>query len=575
VPSKWRCFADLAISLALLLAPDPLGAQLALDLTPVASGLDRPLALVDPGGGSGRLFVVEQTGEILVVADGSILPTPFLDLDPLSNCCGERGVLGLAFHPDHAANGLFYVAYTDLADDLVVARYAVSAGDADVADTATASILLTVPQPFANHNGGNLVFGPDGYLYVGVGDGGDGGDPGNRAQDLGELLGKILRLDVNGTDPGLEYAIPPDNPFVGADDARDEIWARGLRNPWRFSFDRDSGDLWIGDVGQSQWEEIDLQPASSSGGENYGWRLMEASSCFDPPSSCNDGSLVLPVLEYDHDDGCSVTGGFRYRGTAHPRLRGVYLYADYCDGTIWGTVPRCDGAWVSQVVLASGLNVGSFGEDAAGELWVADLANDNGVLYSIGLTASGGAALAAWPASAVLAPVPTGDPAVVEITLSNPNNGPEASVVEALTLSDPARFSLDPAGGADPCGTSTPCLGPGDFCTVTVTFQDGAAGSHLEQLGAEGNFEPLSLALEATAYDPCTAPADLTLADVEVTTPTTFEACRTLVAGPALAVLAAGDATLRAGLWIALLDGVEVASGGTLTLEIDPLLALP
>ena len=237
-------------------------------------------------------------------------------------------------------------------------------------------------QPFGNHNGGNLAFGPDGYLYIGAGDGGSGGDPGNRAQDKGDILGKILRIDPEGTppaepndlcDPDAAYGIPPDNPFVGGSGDCDEIWAYGLRNPWRFSFDRETGDLWIGDVGQNAIEEIDFQPASSSGGENYGWRLMEGGTCFNPPTDCNDGSLILPVLQYSHgSDPCSgsVTGGYRYRGDLYPQLRGVYFYGDFCKGTLRGTVPRCDGVWEPRILLNAGFLISAFGEDEMGRsMW--------------------------------------------------------------------------------------------------------------------------------------------------------------------------------------------------------------
>jgi glucose/arabinose dehydrogenase len=230
----------------------------------------------------------------------------------------------VAFHPNYVGNGFFYVSYTDAAGDSVIARYSVSA-DPNRADLASGVILLTITQPFSNHNGGQLQFGPDGYLYISIGDGGSGGDPQNNGQNLGNLLGKILRIDVAS---GFPFAVPADNPFVGVGGAREEIWSYGLRNPWRFSFDRLTGDLFIGDVGQSSWEEVDFQPAGSAGGENYGWRLMEGSSCFNPSTDCNNGTLTLPIREYDHTVGCSVTGGYRYRGSANFDLEGFYFYGD-------------------------------------------------------------------------------------------------------------------------------------------------------------------------------------------------------------------------------------------------------
>ncbi|MBF8285408.1 MAG: hypothetical protein HW378_4323 [Anaerolineales bacterium] len=259
------------------------------------SGLDEPVDLKHAGDGSGRLFVIEQPGRIRIVENGELLPDPFLDIEPLVNSRGnEQGLLGLAFYPDYAANGLFFVNYTDVNGDTVVARYAVSADDPSRADPASAKIILQVDQPFPNHNGGDLVFGPDGYLYIGLGDGGSGGDPQGNGQNLNALLGKMLRIDVNHGDP---YAIPPDNPFAGRAGARPEIWAYGLRNPWRYSFDRATGDLYIADVGQNAYEEVDFQPADSRGGENYGWNKYEGFHAYD--GGATDG-LTMPVAEYAH-----------------------------------------------------------------------------------------------------------------------------------------------------------------------------------------------------------------------------------------------------------------------------------
>jgi glucose/arabinose dehydrogenase len=349
-----------------------------LALTEITTGLQSPTAIVNAGDGSGRLFVLEQPGRIRVVADGRLLSEPFLDLTGSISAGGERGLLALAFHPDYAVNGTFFIDYTDPNGHTVVARYRVSAADANRADPASASEVLRVEQPFANHNGGQLGFGPDGYLYVSLGDGGSGGDPQDNGQNLRTLLGKILRLDIDGAEP---YAVPADNPFVEREGALPEIWAYGLRNPWRFSFDRDTGDLWIADVGQNVWEEINLQPGNSNGGENYGWRIMEGAHCFRPSEGCDREGLTLPVLEYDHDQGCSVTGGYRYRGSELAGFTGVYTFADYCSGVVWGAREGEDGGWSSAELLSSGMRVSAFGEDEAGELYLAD--HGGGAVYRL------------------------------------------------------------------------------------------------------------------------------------------------------------------------------------------------
>ncbi len=350
-----------------------------LSLELVATGLNRPVAITHAGDGSGRLFLTLQAGQILIYDGTQVLSTPFLDISALVSCCGERGLLSVAFHPDYEHNGFFYVNYTNTLGDTVIARYTVSA-DPNVADPNSALILLTIAQPFANHNGGQLQFGPDGYLYIGMGDGGSGGDPQNNAQNPGVLLGKLLRIDV---DHGTPYSIPPDNPFVDNPEVRDEIWALGLRNPWRFSFDRLTGDLFIGDVGQNDWEEVDFQPANSAGGENYGWRLMEGNHCFNPPVNCNNGSLILPILEYSHSLGCSITGGYRYRGTRNPQFYGTYFYGDYCAGRIWGATGDENGQWTTTELLDTDFSISTFGEDEAGEIYLAHLATNNGAIYRL------------------------------------------------------------------------------------------------------------------------------------------------------------------------------------------------
>jgi len=344
-------------------------------LLPIASGLNQPVALTHAG--DTRLFITQQIGTVMVYDALGLRATPFLDIRSIVLSGGERGLLSVAFHPRYRDNGFFFVYYTNKNGDNSVARYQVSANDPDRADPASGTILLTIPHPdFANHNGGQLQFGPDGYLYIGTGDGGSGGDPSNHAQDLTQLLGKLLRIDV---DHGLPYTIPASNPFFGRGNARNEIWAYGLRNPWRFSFDRSTGELWIGDVGQDTYEEVDLQPATSIGGENYGWRKMEGFHCYNPSTNCTDPSFTMPILEYSHAQGaCSITGGYRYRGTQIPSLKGAYLYGDYCSGTIW-TATQTNGVWPSKTLFTTAIRISSFGEDVSGELYVMDVAK--GIVY--------------------------------------------------------------------------------------------------------------------------------------------------------------------------------------------------
>jgi glucose/arabinose dehydrogenase len=328
-------------------------------LRQVAGGFTRPLLVTHAG--DDRLFVVEQTGRIKIIQNGAVLSTPFLNVSSLITTSGpEQGLLGLAFHPNYAQNGWFFINYTNTQGDTVVARYSVSSNP-NVANANSAVTVITVDQPFANHNGGHLAFGPDGYLYIGLGDGGSGGDPGNRAQNPQNLLGKILRINVNQ----LPYTIPPNNPFAGGG-ALPEIWALGLRNPWRFSFDRQTGDLYIADVGQNTWEEVNFQPAGSSGGENYGWNVYEGNVSF------NGGSLAgttFPVAVYNHGQGCSVTGGYVYRGFSAPGLEGAYLYGDFCSGIIW-TMRPSGSTWQSTQFMDTNFSISSFGEDARGDLYV-------------------------------------------------------------------------------------------------------------------------------------------------------------------------------------------------------------
>ncbi len=587
---RFRVSALLPATVALVLGsllPAAAGAQgLALDAQLVTGDVVRPLGVVSADDGTGRLFVVQQTGEVRIWNGVSLEATPFLDLSTEVVCCQERGLLGLAFHPEYAVNGELFVNYTREpaggGTETVLARYAVSA-DPDVVDPGSEEILLVLEQPATNHNGGDLAFGPDGYLYMTTGDGGGGGDPAENAQDLSTLHGNVLRLDVDSApDPGFAYAIPPGNPFVGVAGVREEIWAYGLRNPFRFSFDRATGDLWIGDVGQTQWEEIDFQPAASAGGENYGWDCREGAHVYDGPddddnAGCDGQAFVDPVLEYFHQNvgggfRCSVTGGFRYRGDAEPRLRGVYLYADFCSGEVFGTVPRCDGAFESRVLLDTPFNVTAFGEDAAGELYVTDRedtdAGDSEVYRLILAAGSGGPDLAPSTATLDFGTVEVGDTVALPLTLANSNAGPEAAAVSGWTLSDPVRFALDPQGGADPCSSGgRPCLSPGGDCTQAVTLQADAAGNLSETLVFEGNFETETIALIAEVV-PCASDVDLDLTSTTVTGTETHRACDTLTAGPDVTVADGGDLTLRAGTRIVLRDGFSVASGGRLALEV-------
>lgn len=359
------------------------GAQSALPqiaLVKAIGGLSSPVGIVHAGDGSNRLFIVQQGGLIRVVKNGALLSTPFLNVSTRISTGGERGLLGLAFPPGFATSQRFYVYYTNPSGDLVIARYRVSAGDADVADAGSEQVVITVPHPGqTNHNGGQLAFSPqDGFLYAGTGDGGGGGDVPNNAQNTNVLLGKILRLDVETGNPAT-YTVPSSNPFVGRAGA-DEIWAYGVRNPWRFSFDRQTRDLYVADVGQGNFEEIDFQPAASAGGENYGWRIMEGLHCFNP-NPCSTAGLTPPVLEYDHSLGdCSVTGGYVYRGTTYPRMQGLYIYGDFCSGRIWG-LRRVSSAWQNSLLLDTPINITAFGEDEAGNLYVASYGT--GEVYSI------------------------------------------------------------------------------------------------------------------------------------------------------------------------------------------------
>ncbi len=347
-----------------------------IELRAVAGDLALPVGLANAGDGSRRLFVIEKRGKIRIIQGGELLPTPFLDLtDRVNSGSSERGLLGLAFDPAYATNGYFYVNYTGRQGQTVISRFSVT-DDPNYADPASEIVVLEVEQPAPNHNGGHLAFGPDGYLYIGLGDGGGAGDTFGNGQNSRALLGKMLRIDVHA----LPYAIPPDNPFVGNSEALPEIWATGLRNPWRYSFDRATGDLYIADVGQNQFEEINWQPASSPGGQNYGWPITEGLHCFSS-RTCDLTGLIQPIAEYDHSLGCSITGGYVYRGQMFPSLVGIYFFGDFCSGTIWGLTHASDGTWQTVELLQSGLSLSSFGEDEEGELYIADM--QGGAIFQI------------------------------------------------------------------------------------------------------------------------------------------------------------------------------------------------
>jgi glucose/arabinose dehydrogenase len=349
---------------------DPAG--VAVGLEPVVEGLEAPLGVVNAADGSGRIFVVEKGGVIRVVRDGRVESEPFLDISGKVSRGGEQGLLGLAFHPEFPEDPRFFVNYTDEAGDTNVASFTVDSSNPDRADPGSEQRLLFVDQPYANHNGGVVAFGPDGYLYIGLGDGGSGGDPHGNGQKIGVLLAKVLRIDVDNTADGKAYAIPSDNPFVSRAGAAPEIFALGLRNPWRFSFDRATDDLWIGDVGQASWEEIDVIRAGTSG-QNFGWNRMEGGHCFRPSEGCDQTGLTPPVAEYPHQPACTVIGGYVYQGSAQPALAGGYVFADYCSGTIWAIDPSTDGPTEPTIVGQTKAGITSFGEDESGELYVTDI----------------------------------------------------------------------------------------------------------------------------------------------------------------------------------------------------------
>ena len=349
--------------------PSTGGPPPSLMLSPVVGGLTSPVDLQFPNDGTGRFFVVQQPGSVRIGLNGTLLATPFLDISSKVNFSGEMGLLGLAFHPQFPQNHKFYVHYDRLLGaqvQSVIAEYQLSASDSNEADPISERILLTVNQPFPNHKGGQLAFGPDRFLYIGFGDGGSGGDPLGNGQNLQTLLGKMLRIDVDHMSSALPYAIPGDNPFA-AGGGLPEIYAYGLRNPWRFSFERSTGRLFVGDVGQDKFEEIDILQK----GGNFGWNVMEGVHCFNPATGCNMTGLTLPIAEYDHTEGDAVIGGYVYKGSTIPALAGAYLLGDFGSGTIWELTENSN-AWTRTKLLSSNFNVSSFGQDVAGEIYVVD-----------------------------------------------------------------------------------------------------------------------------------------------------------------------------------------------------------
>ncbi|MCP4360478.1 MAG: PQQ-dependent sugar dehydrogenase [Chloroflexi bacterium] len=421
-------------------------APLDLSLSSFATGFDSPVDITHAG--DGRLFVVEQHGVIKIIHSGGSVTT-FLDItdrvDPPPPPSSEKGLLGLAFHPNYASNDYFYVNYTNLSGQTSISRFSVTANP-DVADPSSELVMLTIGQPYSNHNGGDLNFGPDGYLYIGMGDGGLYDDPGNRAQDPLELLGKMLRIDVDGGGGASDcggtgsYTIPADNPFVGDPNTCDEIWALGLRNPWRVSFDRVTGDMFIGDVGQNAWEEVDFQLASSVGGENWGWRCYEGNHSYNPSGCGPAGDYDAPIFEYPHSGGCfSITGGYMYRGSQYPWMYGHYLVTDYCTGTFWDLVSDGQGGWTStQHTNLQTSGYSTFGEGADGELYLANA--NNGTIYHVEENTTG-------------SPTPT---MTATITPTGPTPTPTATATHTPTATEPTSTPTQPTSTpTQPTPTST------------------------------------------------------------------------------------------------------------------------
>jgi glucose/sorbosone dehydrogenase len=437
-----------------------------LTLIGTINGFSAPVHITSARDGSGRLFVVQQSGTIRIVKSGVPQPTPFVDISGRISCCGERGLLSVAFPPNYSQRQHFYVYYTNAAGNIVVARHGLISADVADPSTEAATSILTIAHPtFSNHNGGQLAFSPtDGFLYLGTGDGGSGGDPNNNAQNPNALLGKILRIDVESG--ASTYVIPPTNPVIpGATNPVNEIWALGVRNPWRFSFDRQTSDLLIGDVGQGNYEEVDFQPASSTGGQNYGWNIMEGFHCYNA-TTCNMTGLTLPVVEYDHSQGdCSITGGFIYRGTQFPRMRGVYFYGDYCSGRIWG-LQHTGTTWQSTLLYDAPFNVTTFGEDEAGEIYVN---NYNGGAISMLADAAAISPTATPSTTPTPSMTPTRSATATPTTTLTPSSTRTSTPTSSPTLTPTSTRTATPTLTSTLTPTATPTLTPTRTLTTTAT----------------------------------------------------------------------------------------------------------
>jgi glucose/arabinose dehydrogenase len=379
----------LIASLLLVMMPTKAQTPVVAFSNAFSTALALPVDIKNAGDGSNRLFIAEQGGRIWIYNGTTLLPTAFLDISTLLSSGGERGLLSLAFHPDYETNRYFFVYYTNLAGDITVARYRTLASDPNLADISSAQVILNIPKPASNHNGGNLLFGPDGYLYFGTGDGGGSGDPFNNGQNGNTLLGKMIRLDVNNFNTPPYYTIPADNPYVSDPNVRDEIWALGLRNPWRWSFDRLNSDMWIADVGQALREEVNYRAAGTTGGINYGWKCYEGLQPFNTAGCQPQSSYVSPIFDYPHNittGGFSVTGGYVYRGAEFPTLQGYYICADYASGNCWLIKPASAGGWDVTLQPGAPLNISTFGEAEDGTLYAASRATN--IIYKVIVNAS-------------------------------------------------------------------------------------------------------------------------------------------------------------------------------------------
>jgi len=499
--SRFGCRLRISLALALVAYGCAFASTAAVTWNKVYGGLAQPVDITGARDGSGRLFIAQQTGQIRLVKNGALVATPFLDLSGLTTSSGEQGMLGLVFHPQYATNRQFFVNYTRTSDGAtVIARYTAPTAASDTADPASAQILLVIAQPYANHNGGALKFGPDGYLYIGMGDGGSGNDPQARAQDKTTLLGKILRIDV---DHGSPYAIPAGNPWANGVGGLPELFTIGLRNPWRISFDRFTGDFWIGDVGQGAVEEIDRLAAGTGAGANFGWRMMEGNTCtgLTGPVPCNDPSLTPPVLSYTHSLGCSVTGGYVYRGSQVPSLGGQYVYGDFCSGRLWSAAFSA-GQWIATQLSDTAYQVSTFGEDDAGELYFADYAT--GDIYKFAETAPPANPVLSLSASSIaFGSVTVGQSATRPLTVTNTGGG-------TLTLTSVRVGSA--FGGSSTefllsgnCANGTALAG-GQSCTANIQFAPVSPGNKASSLSIASSAGNANVPLSGTGVAGTPAP---------------------------------------------------------------------